>query len=204
MIRLRKWILGFLVVITVTPIVAFLAWYAVFFLPHLNELKAQAKYGQENVLPVKAALYPLAIAAEGEKGIRIGAIRNAYWSVLSRSNEPTVRRHINGLLWMLVSYIHFDEQEIFGIWANCTLLGCDKGLPEAARKYYGKPISDMSQRELAGLVVLLKSPTVFRPGSERSEKRIEVIMEKVKTHNSSLNSDPQQKLAASRQVLQAC
>lgn len=187
MIRLRKWILRFLVVITTTPIIALLVWYVAFFLPHLNELKAQARYGQENVRSVKEILYPFAIAAEGEKGVRIAAIRNAYWSVLSRNYEPTIRRHLNELLWMFVSYVHFDEQEIFGIWANCALLGCDKGLPEAARKYYGKAITDMSHRDLAGLVVLIKSPTAFGPGSERSEKIIEVILEKVKTHNSSLN-----------------
>ncbi|QAU34677.1 transglycosylase domain-containing protein [Janthinobacterium sp. 17J80-10] len=204
MIRLRKWILGVLVVITVTPIIALLTWYVAFFLPHLNELKAQAKYGQEIVRPVKEALYPLAIAAEGEKGIRIGAIRDAYWSVLSRNNVPAVRRHINEWLWMLVSYIHFDEREIFGIWANCALLGCDKGLPEAARKYYGKAITEMSQRELAGLVALIKSPTAFAPGSKRSEKRIEVILEEIKPHNSSLNRDPQQQVAASRRLLWAC
>lgn len=187
--RIPKWILQFLAVVTVLSVISLLAWYAVFFLPNLNKLKFHAAAGVTVVAPVINQIYPLAVASEGERGLRIGAVRYAYSSVRANHGEPTVRRHLNELLWFYASQLHFSEREIFGLWVNCVLLGCDKGLPKASWDYYGQEIRLLSYRELAGLVVLTKAPNAYKPGSERSERRIQAIIDQVKTHNITLQKD---------------
>jgi hypothetical protein len=187
--RVRNWILTFLAAFTVAPTVALLAWYAVSFLPHLDELKSHALAGTEAEQAAMESIYPLAMAAEGEKGIRIAAVRHAYQSIVSTQGKPMVQSHINALLWSFASYIHLDEKEIFSLWFNCVLFGCDKGLPQASQIYYGRDISQLSFRERAGLVALVKAPGAYRPGSDRSEKRIDMILNQLKPHNTALQTD---------------
>ena len=109
--------------------------------------------------------------------------RQAYWSLVFKDKRSgNLSWHLNNLLWEMASCLHFGEQEVFGLWVNCALFDCGEGLREAARKYYGKRLPELSRRELAGLVVLVRSSTRFKPGSEGSEKRINEILEKVRIH----------------------
>lgn len=174
--------------IVFAPIGGLITWYGISFLPHINELKQLSSSGAEMARPVFVTLKRFTVASETKKGIRAYAIRQAYWSlVFSKDRSSTLSWHANNALWYLASHLHLSEDEIFSIWVSCALSGCEKGLPEVALKYYGKAIKIMSERELAGLVAVVRSPSRFKPGSSYSEERIEYIINKAKAHNTSLH-----------------
>lgn len=156
---------------------ALVFWYAISFLPHLSELKSISSRGSESIGSIEHAFYPLAVAGESTEGLRSYAVRQAYRSlVFEHSPGGTFSWHTNNILWLGASYFHFNEHEIFGLWVECALSRCDSGLKSAARKYFGKEITDLSEKELAGLVAVVKGPTRYAPGTELGEKRTNEIL----------------------------
>lgn len=167
------------------PLLALAAWYSFLFLPHLAELNDISSRGSESVKEIESVLYPLAVAGESREGLRSYAVRQAYYSLVYKDNRGRMFAwHANTILWYGASYIHFNDRELFGIWAQCALSGCGQGLNEVARKYFGKELAAFSERELAGIVAVVRSPTMFAPGTEAGEKRASEILERAKTQES--------------------
>ncbi len=86
--------------------------------------------------------------------------------------------HANNALWHAASYLHFNDRQLFGMWAQCALPGCAHGLKEVAHKDFGKELVALTERELAGLVALVQSPTRFAPDTEAGNKRTNELLEK--------------------------
>lgn len=184
---MRKWIVRVLLTLLVSPFVIFAIWYGLTYQPYKNQIEELAKYGISEAQPVMPELHKYAIAAETEYGIRVWASRQAYWYLgLDDKHTSTLSRHINSALWYAATYITFDDKEIFGVWVACSVSGCGKGLSGASKEYFGKEMALLNPHELLGLVAMVKSPRAFNPGSERSEKRIEYILQNLRTHNTSL------------------
>ena len=178
---MRKIIAKILIVLILLPTIGLIVWYGISFLPHLNELKQLAKEGNDRIESVADVLYPIAVAGETKEGVRRYAIRQAYWSlVFSKHRKRNLVWHLNNMLWYAAGRIHINDQEIFGIWVNCSLYGCGEGLQAAAKKYYQKEIAELSTKELAGIVAIVRNPSRFQPGTANSEKRIKEILEKAK------------------------
>ncbi len=193
MLRWLKWATTLVVG---APILGVAVWYSVSFLPYLGELKEISSRGSASINGVETVLYPLAVASESKVGLRSYAARQAYYSlVYEKKPGRMLAWHANNLLWYSASFIHFNDQEAFGIWAQCALSGCGHGLNEIAQKYFGKELVSFSERELAGLVAVVRSPTRFAPGTEAGEKRTNEILEKAKTHNTAINSDSEKRRA---------
>lgn len=168
-----------LIVIAMIPVIALIAWYAVSFLPYSGELQRMAAEGNNRVESVADTLYPLAVAGETKHGIRNHALKQAYVClVFSKHRGRMLKWHLNTSLWCFAGRVHFNEREIFGLWVYCGLGGCGKGLPETAERYYGKNITHLSRKQLAGLVAAVKHPTKYKPGTEESETRIKDLLEK--------------------------
>jgi len=183
---MRKWIVRVLLTLLISPVVAFGIWYELSFQPYTNQIEELANYGNSEAQPVMPELHKYAVAAETEYGIRAYASQQTYWHfVFSNNRTSTLSWHINSVLWYAASYLKFDDKEIFGVWVACSVLRCGRGLPEVSKEYYGKEIARMDQHELLGLVAMVKSPSAYKPGSERSEKRIEYILRNINTHNTS-------------------
>lgn len=162
--------------IAAIPFAAAFAWYSVSFLPHLGELNALVSQGEKISESANPAFYRLAVGGETEDRIRSYAIREAYGSLVAEHGH-TVNRQLNEGLWLLASHIHFNDDEAFALWIECSLYGCGHGLMDASAKYFQKPIGSLTEDELAGLVALVKSPAMFAPGTPRGEQRKKLIME---------------------------
>ncbi|HEY6093563.1 MAG TPA: transglycosylase domain-containing protein [Gallionellaceae bacterium] len=159
------------------PFFAVIAWYALSFLPHLMELNLIAREGAKVRESANPAFYRLAIVGESKERIRSYAIREAYWSlVAARGQARTINRQLDEGLWLLMSYVHFSDDEAFALWIECALYGCGHGLMEAAQKHFKKPIGDLTEDELAALVALVKGPGMFAPGTPRGEERKQGIL----------------------------
>ncbi|MDH5668837.1 MAG: transglycosylase domain-containing protein [Nitrospira sp.] len=169
-------------------------WYAIAFLPYLGEIKTISSRGNKVIKDIEHVIYPLAVAGETTQGLRSYAVRGAYWSLVHEQNpQGMLKWHTNNMLWLGASFIHFTDNEIFGLWVECVLPRCDGGLTSTAEKYFGRKISDLSERELAGLVALLKNPSRYAPGTESGETRTNEILKRVKTHNNAFNANSDQR-----------
>jgi len=174
----------------VAPLLTLVLWYVIAFLPYLGELKLISSRGSDSIKNIENVFYPLAVAGETTQGLRSYAVRQAYWSLVYEQNQGrTLVWHTNNILWRGASFVHFNEHEIFGLWVECALSRCGSGLTTTARKYFGKEISDLTERELASLVALVKSPSRYAPGSEPGERRANEILDRAKTHNLAFKRD---------------
>lgn len=166
-------------VIIAAPALALLTWYMASFAPHLRELRSLAAQGMKVKEDANPAFYSLAVAGETKNLIRSYAVRQAYWSLVAeKGSGGTLSWHLDNILWQVASHLHFNEDEVFGIWVECSLYGCGRGLKEASLKFFGKPIGTLSEEELAALVALVKSPSIYPPGTPRGEERKHMILKK--------------------------
>ena len=118
---MRSWVIRLSVILAMAPIGLSVAWYATSFLPYVGELQNMAAEGNEEAAAVIDTLYPLAVAGESVEHIRTYAMRRAYWSlVFSKTRQGSFGWHLNSMLWNVASYLHFDEEEVFGLWARCV------------------------------------------------------------------------------------
>lgn len=156
-------------------------WYSVTFYPYLYRLKEIAQNTNEQLGKAADPLYDFSHKRDTDFGIRTYAIRMAYQSLSLRDNqESNFSWHSNNLLWLLASYIHFNNQEIFGIWVDCALYQCGEGLWKVANVYYGKELYDLSDRELLGIVVMIRNPKTYYPGNEKYENAVKQLLKQSK------------------------
>ncbi len=69
--------------------------------------------------------------------------------------------HINNALWVLLLPLHYNEQQIFGLWCSLVPNGYGCGLNEVAVMRYGKNLNALDLEQLATLIVLARSPVRF-------------------------------------------
>lgn len=200
---MSRWVIRSAALAAIGVVTSVGVWYALSFLPHVGEIRAASARGNAAASKVEKVLYPLAVAGESNERIRSWAARQAYWSlVFEESGTNMLGWHANNLLWNVAVRVHLTEQETFGLWVDCAISHCGYGLTEASRKYFGKELSKLSARELAGLVAAVRSPARYGPGSERGEERATEILERARSHNPAFNADSQRRRFAP--LLLAC
>lgn len=167
-------------ILNASLIFCIIAWYAVSFLPHVSKLNSVSERTSLLDSEILSELYLLSITRETEGGVRAYAMKQAYRSLsLDPKGENNTLWHANSLLWYFASYLHFNNQEVFGLWVDCSIYGCGQGLPEASLRYYGENINNLSQRQLASLVLLVRNPKQNLE-SERSKQQIYELLKTVK------------------------
>lgn len=176
-----KWLKMIIIAVVGGPLIVLGLWYAISFLPHLGELKSIASRGNESIRSIEHVFYPLVVAGESKKGIRSYATRQAYWTLVHQKTPGRMLIwHTNNMLWYGASYMHFNEHQILGLWVECALSHCENGLKDVAQKYFGKALIDLSEKEQAELVAVMRHPTKYAPGTEFGKKRTNEILEKAK------------------------
>jgi hypothetical protein len=168
-----------LLIVAIAPILGIVTWYGVSFLPHLSDVKSISKEGEIIVGAASDRLYALTIASESKEHIRAGAMSAAYRSfVYERKGGNNLGWHLNNLLWLMASHVHFNDKQVFGIWAYYAPYERGHGLNKAAEYYFRKPLSRLGEREYAALISAARSPVRYKPGSEPSEQRVDMLLNK--------------------------
>ena len=179
-----KWIISLILTILLAPIISIIIWYSAFFLPYIYEIRKIAELGFQHSSPSTALIYKYALVAESRQGIRGYAVSKIHRGLLFHNKPPrSLIRNISGTLWYIASYIHFNDRDIFGVWLFCALSECDQGFQEASIRYYKKDLSSLSERELVGLVAMVRGQNYYKLGSSRLEERIDAILGKAKTYD---------------------
>lgn len=115
------------------------------------------------------ALYRLAALSETPAGIAQYAGR-----LLADRYAP--RSGLAALYWSSVIPHLYTEAEAFKLWVSLAPHQHGQGLRSAAQFYYGKGLSELSEPQLAELVVMVRAPTVFVPGSARANAQAHKLL----------------------------
>jgi membrane peptidoglycan carboxypeptidase len=75
------------------------------------------------------------------------------------------------------------------MWANFAPYEEGQGFAESASYYFNKPLVDLTTKEYATLVAVVKSPNMFKPGTARGDKRIKRVIAIAETYNSGSHAD---------------
>ncbi len=95
------------------------------------------------------------------------------------SAERSYSRKIQELLLSFWLEHRFSKQEILAIYLNRVYFGAGAyGVDAAARKYFGRPVEDLTPYQSAMLIGLLKAPSRYNPAVDRelSEGRTKQVL----------------------------
>lgn len=81
-------------------------------------------------------------------------------------------RHLDGIAWQLSLNISYDPEAMAALWSAQVISPAGKGMEATALHYFGRPLRELDCHDLAALVVMVRAPRYFAPGSEASERFI--------------------------------
>lgn len=90
-------------------------------------------------------------------------------------NRNQAFQHIESLNWYFWFKVLYSEEQIFSLWLSKMPYESGRGVYGASRYYFNEDFKNISCRQVLQLVVMVRSPTRFRPGGEASEKRIQEV-----------------------------
>lgn len=167
--KVIKYIGGIFVLIIFVPLAYTTTYYLIEIRPHSESLSEKIRI-YNNTSKNISLLEKMAVNEEGRNGIA----RYVSHSLAVEYTESGFRNlwHLIGLHWRLWISIKYSEQEHYALWLALAPYGKGRGMNEAATFYFNEPIDQLSCHQLAQLVVMVRAPTRFTPGSEKSEQRI--------------------------------
>lgn len=99
------------------------------------------------------------------------------------TNERSLSRKIQEAFMSLLLEVHYDKEEILEAYINEVYLGQAgrrgiHGFGLASRFYFGKPLSELDNAEIATLVGLVKGASFYNPrrNPQRSKERRDLIL----------------------------
>ena len=137
---------------------------------------------------------PLAVLRAAYENFKGGAVRQGGSTITQQlaknlyySPQRTVLRKVRESLASLILEAKYSKDEILESYLNEIYLGQSGsvavyGVGEAARYYFGKPVSDLTVPEAALLAGMIKGPNTFAPIKDpiRAKKRRDVVLLRLK------------------------
>jgi len=114
---------------------------------------------------------------QGFSTITMQLARNLYTKKIGF--QKNINRKLREILTALQIERTYSKREILEMYLNMAYFGHGVyGIQSAARKYFGKDVSELTPEESATLIALLKSPAYYSPfrHPERSMKRRNLVL----------------------------
>ena len=167
--KVIKYISGILFLIICTPLIYTTVYYLVEIRPHINEIEEKIKIYKKSSLNL-TLMENIAVREEGRNGIA----RFVSHSLAVENTKSGFRSiwHLMGVHWHLWVRVMYSEQEQYLLWLAMAPYGKGRGMNEAAFSHFKKSLDELSCYQIVQLVVMVRAPTIFIPGSKKSEKRI--------------------------------
>lgn len=90
-------------------------------------------------------------------------------------NRKTLSRKIKEVFLAFYLEYRYSKDKILDMYINSIYLGPGvKGFKRASRKYFNKSLKDTTNKEQLSLVVALKSPKKYKPGSDSNRRRMKL------------------------------
>lgn len=137
--------------------------------PHVSEMDEMIREYETDSLNY-SSIKSMAVAEEGIDGI--GSYVGHSLAVSNVGSGFRGAWHLLGLHWQLWVRLLYSEDEIFRLWLAMVPYGDGRGMKDAAQFHFESDLDSLSCYQLAQLVVMVRAPSMFKPGSERSINRI--------------------------------
>lgn len=169
MIRAIKYIFGLFVLLCITIVIYIASYYFIEIRP-LNESITQKINNYSPLSTNYLLMQKMVLKEEGKKGIA----RYVAHNLAVENSNGSFRNywHLVGLHWHLWVWLNLSEKETYQLWLAIAANGRGIGMNEAATLHFNKPIVQLSCNQLAQLVAMVRSPTIFKPGNTRNTQRV--------------------------------
>lgn len=179
-----RWLLRLLLVLLLIPVGAYLVFVVTRFLPAKSELDASL-VPYQGPAPHLRMLRGLVWAnVQGNPAhptpghwldgpdARITGQVARFITAKEGLYRSSLWRHLDGIAWQLSLNISYDHEAMAALWSAQALSPAGTGLEAAALHYFERPLRELDCHDLAALVVMVRAPRYFAPGSEASERFI--------------------------------
>ncbi|WP_165681455.1 transglycosylase domain-containing protein [Metapseudomonas otitidis] len=179
-----RWLFRLLLVLLLIPVGAYLVFVVIRFLPAKSELDASLVSYQgptphlqmlrglvwANVQGNPARPTPLHWL-DGPDARITGQIAR-FITAKEDHYRSSLWRHLDGIAWQLSLNISYEHEAMAALWSAQVISPAGTGMEAAALHYFERPLRELGCHDLAALVVMVRAPRHFVPGSEASERFI--------------------------------
>lgn len=180
--RLLIWLVKLTIGFCLIVLIGFVSYYFVEISPHRDGINASGqKYAGSDAHQRLMRDVVRQDNAESS-GRTYYAVRTLSFKYLDGQRLANLRRHVREILWFWWLNILYTDDEIVSIWLNEVYFGSTEaqqpiyGIEHAGLAYFGVPSSALNCEQLVKLVVITRSPSMYKVSPERFNTRIEKIL----------------------------
>lgn len=179
-----RWLLRLLLVLLLIPVGAYLLFVVTRFLPAKSELDASLVpyQGPEPHLRMLRGIVWASVQGNPARptplhwldgpDARITGQVARFITAKEDLYRSSLWRHLDGIAWQLSLNISYDPEAMAALWSAQVISPAGKGMEATALHYFERPLRELDCHDLAALVVMVRAPRHFVPGSEASERFI--------------------------------
>ena len=177
--RLAKFVVALLATLILLPALGFLAYDALVFRPHRDEIQAILAKADplDRTPPPKIRTY---IIAQQQGGASPSAMvaRQLHYRLLPR--KETLNWHIRSILWERLVSLHLSQDEVLGLYSTLVFNWQGHGLNALSARMFAKPLSALSDQEAATVVAYTWGPSLYAHHPDQLEARRDKLLSRVR------------------------
>jgi hypothetical protein len=176
--HLVKLIATLLAALMLLPVFAFIAYDALVFWPHRDDIQAILENADplDRAPPPKIRSYIFAQFQEGASPAGVVA-----WQLHHRylPRRGTLNSIMRSILWEKLVSLHFSQDEIAGLYSTLISNRHGHGLNVLSKHLFAKPLNELSDQEAATVVAYTWAPSVFERNPEGLMVRRDKLLSRV-------------------------
>ncbi len=176
--HLVKFIATLLAVLMLLPVFSFVAYDALVFWPHRDDIQAILENADplDRLPPPKVRNY--IFAQFQERTSPAGEVaRQLHHRFLPR--RGTLNSHMRSILWERLVLLHLSQEEIIGLYSTLIWNRQGQGLNAMSQHLFAKPLNELSDQKAATVVAYTWAPSVFERNPKGLKARRDKLLSKV-------------------------
>jgi hypothetical protein len=173
-----KYLFLFAVLLIVGSFVALVIYDLVEFRPYRHDIDAMLQDSHPLHKHPPEILSYLIDLSEGRDGIKFFVARRLL-AKFEHTRHRALWWHITDGLWTFLVSIHYSDQDILTLWLDFAPYKGGLGLNASANWHYGRDLDRLSTEEIARIVTIARSPSLYERDQERLEKRARTLLDRI-------------------------
>lgn len=177
----HKWPLRTAALFFVVIFAAFATYEFFAFLPHKNEINNLIiSASAENRNPPAVLFELINVANNGDGNTAVLVARKMIFMFSDRQPQRAIAWQLNYGLWSVLLRVHYSSYEIHQLYCVTAFNGKNQGVSELSLRLFNKPLSALTEQQLATVAVYLVAPQNFSTHPELLEMRSSELLAKLK------------------------
>jgi hypothetical protein len=158
-------------------VLSFCVYYYFEFYPRCNQARDILRKTNQLYKEPPKALIKLVILSEGRNNLAPFVARKLL-NEFGYSKPGMLVWHTRSMLWTILLYFHFNESERFAFWCHFARYEEGQGLNNSAQYHYGRNLDQLSDMELATLIVIARNPSLYKTNPIKLNERVTELLKK--------------------------